>query len=130
MWQRGLALVSTTQRVVHLTGATDLRNLEASGELQIPELLVTASDAIYDRLRADGAEPSAMPHSAVYERAVAFQCLGLLASHGHLGGEAASDRFFALSDRYFNDVRTGRHISPHSTVGVPRVRNVGGPHGL
>ena len=53
-FQRGVALVPSLARMVQLTGAQDLRNLEASGELRLEDLLVTASDGIFDRLVADG----------------------------------------------------------------------------
>ena len=46
-FQRGHALVPSVVRVVQLTGAQDLRNLEATGELNLTDLLVTASDAIF-----------------------------------------------------------------------------------
>ena len=62
-FQRGHALVPSVVRVVQLTGAQDLKNLEASGELNLADLLVTASDAIFDRLVADGLDPRVLANA-------------------------------------------------------------------
>ena len=76
--RRGVPLVPTLARVVQLTGAQDLRNLEASCELKLDELLVTASDGVFDRLTVDGIDPAALTNPEVYERAVAFSFLGMV----------------------------------------------------
>jgi hypothetical protein len=129
-FQRGRALVLSVARVVQLTGAQDLKNLEASGELDLADLLVTASDAIFDRLVADGLDPRALANADVYERAVAFQFLGLLAAQAYLDGhetaQAVADRHFALSDRYYEQVRPrlSNGDEPRTaTEGVPAVLN-------
>lgn len=131
LWQRGRPLVSTLARVVQLTGATDLRNLEAQGELSLEDLLVSASDAVLDRAAADGVE--GLPPE-LFERAVAFQFLGLLAAQGYLAGddgtEGATQRFLALSDRYYAHVHARREHDQAGQVrrlGVPRVRNLPSP---
>lgn len=130
-FRRGVALVRSVARVVQLTGALDLRNLEASGELRLDELLVSASDAVYDRLVVDGHDPERLDNPEVYERAVAFQLLGLLAAQGHLDGaeEAAvvSQRQLALADRFYEQVRpraSGRDVPRTAGEAVPVVRNV------
>lgn len=107
---RGQALVATVARVVELTGRTSLENLEVGDppELDLESLLVTASDAIYDRLTADGIDPTALINQEVFERPVAWHFLALLAAHGHIhqGGEGersqeSFDRLMELSDRYY-----------------------------
>ena len=130
-FKRGRALVPSVERVVQLTGAQDLKNLQASGELDLADLLVTASDAIFDRLVADGLDPRALANAEVYERAVAFQFLGILASQAYLDGQetaqAVADRHFALSDRYYEQVRPrlSRGDEPRTaTEGVPAVQNL------
>ena len=125
---RGTPLVGSLARVVQLTGAQDLRNLEVTGELALTDVLVTASDAIFDRLVADGLEPPALVNAQVYERAVAFQFLGLLAAQAYLDGEedaqTVADRHFALSDRYYDQVRPKAPGQPSTAKdGVPAVRN-------
>ncbi len=133
MWQRGTALVPDVARVAQLTGATDLSNLESTGELRLADLLVSASDAIYDRLLVEGVVPHAADPRR-FERAVAFQFLGLLAAQGHVFGEGetseiATLRFLELSERYYDQVRDQRDDAGSlRRVGVPQVRNVvGGP---
>lgn len=111
MWPRGTALVPDLQRVAQLTGATHLHNLEASGQLRLADLLVSASDAILDRAWAEGdAVPGVDP--SLFERAVAFQFLGLLAAQNYLrsgdSAEVAMQRYFGLSDRYYTQVRVRR----------------------
>ena len=51
---RDVPLVPTLERFVQLVGRADLRNLEASGELALDELLRSASATIYDKVRARG----------------------------------------------------------------------------
>lgn len=103
---RGTALVATVARVVELTGRTTLANLEIEGDLDLEDVLVTASDAIYDRLTADGIDPTKLSNQEVFERPVAWHFLAILATHGHLtnGSESPQesfDRLMALSDRYY-----------------------------
>lgn len=128
---RGHALVASVARVVQLTGAQDLKNLEATGELDLDDLLVTASDAVFDRLVADGLDPRALVNPEIYERAVAYQFLGILAAQSYLDAQedaqSVADRQFALSDRYYKQVRphlTGSDSPGTAVEGVPEVQNV------
>jgi len=111
MWQRGIPLVKTLQRVMQLTAATELHVLEIPGELDLEDVLVSASDAVLDRVWAEddaleGIDP------LLYERAVAFQFLALLAAQNYLtsgdSSEIALERYLRLSDRYYESVRQRR----------------------
>lgn len=81
---RGTALVASVARVVQLTGVQGLPNLETDGELTVTDLLVTASDAIYDQLASEGVDPTDLANSEVYERAVAWHFLAILVINGYL----------------------------------------------
>ena len=129
-WRRGTPLVPTLVRAVQLTGAQDLRNLEATGELKLEDLLLTASDGVFDRLVADGLDPTALSNPEVYERAVAFLFLGVLAAQSYLDGEedagTVAQRHFALSDRFYEQVRPRSQGKPDPRTaieGLPVVRN-------
>ena len=131
-FRRGVPLVPTVARLVQLTGAQDLKNLEASKELRLTDLLLTASDGVFDRLVADGIDPAELLAPEVYERAVAFTFLGVLAAQSYLDGaeDAAtvSQRHFALADKFYEQVRprTARTGPPRAAGdGLPVVRNVG-----
>jgi hypothetical protein len=108
---RGVALVLTRARVVQLTGQQSLANLEASAELSLPDLLVSSSDAIYDRLEVDGISPTALSNETRFERAVAYLFLAQLAALGVLQGAAGEtsqqthDKLLAMSDRFYEQVR-------------------------
>ncbi len=130
IFRRGVPLVPTLARVVQLTGAQDLRNLEATGELKLEDLLHTASDGVFDRLVADGIDPTALTNAEVYERAVAFLFLGVLAAQSYLDGDedaaTVSQRQFALSDRFYEQVRPRLQGKPEprsAGEGLPVVRN-------
>lgn len=109
LFRRGEALVPTLARVVQLTGAQNLKNLEATGELRLTDLLVTASDGVFDRLVTDGVDPPTLTNPEVYERAVAYTFLGALAAQQYLNGRedaaTVSQRNFALADRFYDQVR-------------------------
>jgi len=109
IFQRGIALVPTVRRVVQLTGIQDLRNIEATGELRLEELLVTTSDGVYDRLMADGIDPRSVTNAEVYERVVAYAFLGALAAQSYLDGQedaaTVAQRQFALADRFYEQVK-------------------------
>lgn len=129
--RRGAPLVPTVQRVVQLTGAQDLKNLEASGELKLEELLVTASDSVYDRLAADGVEPEALLNPEVYERSVAYQFLAILAAQAYLDGQedaaSVAQRHFTLADRFYEQVKPrlkDKREPRTATEGVPTVLNL------
>ena len=128
---RGVPLVPTLARVVQLTGVQDLRNLESSGELKLEDLLLTASDGVFDRLTVDGIDPTTLTNAEVYERAVAFTFLGILASQGYLDGRedaaVVSQRHFTLADRFYEQVKprlTGRPEPRAASDGLPVVVNL------
>lgn len=128
---RDVALVPTVARVVQLTGRTDLKNLEASGELALVDLLRSASNTIHDKLQARGVRPDRVTNAEVYENAVAWQFLAVLAEAGSLGDEQP-EPLFARSERYFEDVRPQVDLgdSPRTaTEGVPEVMNLPAPWG-
>ena len=125
MWPRGTALVPSLQRVAALTGAVHLENLEADGQLRLSDLLVSASDAILDRAWAEGDVLEGVDPK-LFERAVAFQFLGLLAAQNYLtsgdSAETATERYFALSDRFYRQVRARRsdgEAGPVRRTGIP-----------
>lgn len=131
---RGVALVPTVKRVVQLTGVQDLKNLESSGELRLEELLLTASDAVFDRLTVDGVDPTTLTNAEVYERAVAYLFLGALAAQAYLDGRedaaTVSQRHFELAERFYEQVKprltTGRE--PRTAKdGLPVVVNLPPP---
>jgi len=127
MFLRDVPLVSTVDQIVQLTGRTDLRNLEASGELDLEDLLLSSSKTIHDRLHAQGVSPELIKNPHVYENAVAWQFLGVLAESGALGDEDP-EALFARSDRYFNDVRPDTGDAEAATAeGTPAVENVTAP---
>lgn len=112
-WTRGTPLVASVEEVTKLTGQTKLENLEADNDLNVDDLLLTASDAVYDRLDADGADPNELSNPEVYKRAVAWHLMAILAALGHVSvgdedAQAVSDRFQALSDRCYEQVRPRR----------------------
>jgi len=122
-FRRNWPLVPSVARVVQLTGRTDLKNLEASGELALADLLLSASNTIYERLRGKGVPPERLKNPEAYENAVAWQFLGVLAEAGSLGEEQAAP-LFAQSDRYFADVSPiVEPDEPVSIEGVPEVLN-------
>lgn len=129
---RGTALVASVEEATRLTGQTKLEHLEADGDLEVDDLLLTASDAVYDRLDADGHRPDTLSNPEVFKRAVAWHFMALLAALGHVSVEdedaqSVHDRFMGLSDRYYEQVRprnTSGDESGRTTHGVPRVGNV------
>lgn len=128
-FRRDVPLVPTVERIVQLTGRTDLENLEASGELALHDLLRSASNTIHDKLVAQGVQPEQLVNAVVYENAVAWQFLGVLAEAGSLGDEAP-EALFARSDRYFDGVhpRVAEGDEPRTAAeGVPAVANPTAP---
>ncbi len=122
-FRRNWPLVPSVERVVQLTTRTDLKNLEASGELNLADVLVSASNAIHDALEKRGYAPERITNPEIYERAVAWHFLAVLAESGALGDEQA-EPLFARSDRYFEDVLP--LLEPDEPVaieGVPEVAN-------
>jgi len=114
------------ERVVQLTGRTDLRNLEASGELSLEDLLRSASATVYDKLQARGVRPEDVVNAEVYENAVAWQFLGVLAESTGTEDPAA---LFARAEHYFEDVRArmaGGDEPRTATEGIPAVQNPSG----
>jgi hypothetical protein len=131
---RGTALVASLEDVAKLTGQAHLDNLNETGELALDDLLLTASDAIYDRLDADGIDPTKLTNPEVFRRVVAWHFLALLAALGHFSageGERSQefyDRFMGLSDRYYADYTkprlTGGDSPSRAGVGTPTVGNI------
>jgi len=113
-WQHGVALVKDLAHVMRLTAATELHVLEIPGELDLKDVLVSASDAILDRVIAEGAALTDV-NPRLYERAVAFQFLALLAAQNYLtAGNSSAEalrRYLDLSDRYYNEVHQRRSKS-------------------
>lgn len=126
---RGTALVADAGQLVRLTGQTGLPNLSADPEFDLDGLLVSASDAIFDRLEVDGIDPTTLTNETRYERAVAYQALAMLAALGHFsGGEGERsaefhDRFTKMSDRFYEQAkpRTSGDTGAKTTDGVPTV---------
>lgn len=133
---RGTALVTTKARVVQLTGKQNLDNLTTSLELSLPDLLVTASDAIFDQLESDGHEPGDLENETAYERAVAWHFLALLVIGGYLEcpaglnppqNEKGQASAYAWSDPYYEKVRPrfASSDSPSTApTGIPGVSNL------
>ena len=123
-WQRGVALVKDLPHVMRITAATHLTNLEnGKGKLDLKEVLVSASDAIFDRVIAEGVSPREV-NAQLYERAVAFQFLALLAAQNYLtagnSSTEALERYLSLSDRFYRDVHVRR---PENAPGALRRGN-------
>lgn len=131
-WVRGTALVASAEDATKLTGQTKLTNLEADNDLEVDDLLLTASDAVYDRLDADELKPDRLTNPEVFRRVVAWHFMALLAVHGLVSvgdedAQAVHDRFMALSDRYYVQLKpksTAIDAAGRATHGVPRVGNV------
>lgn len=124
-FRRDVPLIPTVERVVQLTGRTDLRNLEASGELNLEDLLRSASNTIHDKLQAAGIRPAEITNPRVYENAVAWQFLGILAEAKALG-EEDPESLFGRSDKYFAEVRAQLSFGDEprtATEGIPAVLN-------
>ncbi len=124
-FRRELPLVPTVERFVQLAGRADLRNLEASGELNLEDLLRSASATVYDKVKALGFQPEDIVNAEIYENAVAWQLLGVLAEAGYLGQEDAQAHF-ASSERFIHDVHPelAEGDEPRTTAeGIPAVQN-------
>ena len=121
---RDVPLVPTLERFVQLVGRADLRNLEASGELALDELLRSASATIYDKVRARGVRPEDVVNPEVYENAVAWQLLAVLAEAGHLAGEDASGHYARVEELLEVRPELSGGDAPRTTSeGVPAVAN-------
>ena len=126
-FRRNWPLVPSVERVVQLTGRTDLRNLEASGELALADLLLSASNTIYDRIQhVHKIAPERLKNPEVYENAVAWQFLAVLAEAGSLGDELA-EPLHASVDRYFKVDPILVPDEPVATEGLPEVANATDP---
>lgn len=107
---RGTALVSTVAQVTQLTGMQRLATLEIGGTITLSDLLVTASDTIYDRLVTDGIDPTALSNETIFERAVAWHFLEALAATGYLnvGGQDSTqtiENMREMAERSYERVR-------------------------
>lgn len=132
---RGTALVLTKARLVQLTGVQHLANLEASGELTLTDLLVTASDAIYDQLEGDGSDPTLLTNQTAYERAVAWHFLALVVISGQLRvpgleppkNEKGQTDPYAWSDPHYRRVKpqfSSGDAPRHASEGIPAVGHI------
>lgn len=108
---RGTPLVATIARVVQLTGQQNLTNLQTGSDpTVVTDLLVTASDTIFDRLEGDGIDPTQLTNETAFERAVAWEMLSSLYANAYLVTEnetatEAFDRGQAQVDRHYGMVR-------------------------
>lgn len=129
-WSRGTALVLTTARVTQLTGAQDLDNVAAGGGIVLTDLLVSASDAIYDQLVADGETPGSLTNALLYETAVAYHFLARLVLLGYVDLPEGAPRpvdAFGWSDPYYRRVHptyAAIDSSRSGAEGLPVVVNV------
>lgn len=133
---RGVALVDNVGRVMVLTGRQGLANLEADGETSLPDLLISASDAIYDQLSGDNVDPTDLANAEVYERAVAWHFLALLVAHALVplpeGLEPPKNEKgqldpFAWSDPHYSRVQpllASANSPARAGTLIPKVRNV------
>ncbi len=131
---RGTALVATLRKVAQLTGQAGLDALETS-ELVLADVLVSASDVVFDRLKGDGVDPALLTTSAAFERVAAWTFLATLAATGHVrtpgeDPETTSGRFYALADKFYReapvDLSSGDEPA-RAGGGVPSVGNMYGP---
>lgn len=123
-FRRDVPLVPTLERFVQLVPLADLRNLEASGELSMEELLRSASATIYDKVRARGIPPERVVNPEIYERAVAEQLLGVLAEAGYLGDLDAEAHFVRAEEYLEVRAELAEWDSPRVTdEGIPAVQN-------
>ncbi len=130
---RGTALVTDAGHVTRLTGQAGLPNLEIGDDegdrVSVSDLLISASDAIYDRLETDGIDPATLTNENRYQRAVAYQFLAMLAALGHFSAgegersEEFTDRFQAMVDRFYEQAkpRTTGDSAAKATDGIPAV---------
>lgn len=123
-FRRDFPLIPTLERFVELAPFADLRNLEASGELNLEEVLRSASATVYDKVKAGGVHPERVTNAAIYEGAVVSQFLGLLAEAGYLGDQDPQAHFDrandALNVRPELDEGDGPRVT---TEGIPAVEN-------
>jgi len=128
-WARATAIVATVARVVQLTGLQDLANLETDSELTLTDLILTANQAVYDQLEANGVDPTTLTNEEVFHRSVAWHFCALLAQLGYIGIpeslEPPSDPY-AWSDPHFSRVRpkvSGSDSPRVPSEGIPAVGN-------
>lgn len=104
---RGTALVPTVAGVVALTGQQGLANIPEATELTLTDLLITASDYMYDRLKSQGIDPTALTNAEIYERCVAWHFLSILAESGLFFGDDDTEqgaRYLARAEAYCDAV--------------------------
>lgn len=128
---RGASLVSSLREVSQLTGQVT-KGL-ASADLSLGDILISASDAVYDRLEGDGIDPTTL-ESDPFKRVVAWHFLGILAMSGALrtaaeDPESVSSRYFGLADKYYAEAptRTSSADDPRRAgEGIPSLANFEG----
>ena len=125
---RGTALAGLVEGdLVKLTGRQDLANLEADAELDLADMLVTASDWVYDRLTKAGVDPSLVTNEEVYKRAVATYVVAQLVDGDYLGDDQDAEVLFVRADKQFEEVRAELSEGPEPRTageGVPSLGNV------
>lgn len=123
-FRRDVPLIPTLERFVELAPFADLRNLEASGELSLEEVLRSASATVYDKVKAGGVRPEHVTNPEIYEGAVVSQFLGLLAEAGYLGDQDPQAHFDRADDALRVRPELNEGDAPRvTTEGVPAVEN-------
>ena len=128
---RGVSLIASLREVSQLTGQVT-RGLE-SPDLSLSDLLVSASDIVYDRLEGDGVDPTAL-ESAPFKKVVAYTFLAMLAASGLLrtaaeDPESVSARYLAMADRFYDQAptrTTGANDARRADEGLPALSNFEG----
>ena len=121
---RGTALVPTVAGVVALTAHQGLANIPEAAEVTLTDVLVSASDAVYDKIQGQGVDPTTLTNAEVYERCVAWHFLSILAETGVFGDdENDGARYMARAEAYCESVVP---LTSESTVAanLPQMGNM------
>lgn len=121
---RGTALVSTVAQVVQLTGYQELANLEIGAGITLTDVLITASDTVFDRLTQDGIDPTDLFNGEIFERAVAWAFIEILTVGGYLtvGAESTSEALERVTTMFENSYE---RVRPSLTVDANEGRRPG-----
>jgi len=127
-WTRGVAQV-TAAEVINLTGQQELANLVGGDATYIDDLLVSASDAIFDQLDGQSVAPGLLTNAGYYDRAIAYHLLGMLYARGYIvapeNADVGTDPY-SWSDPFYKRIkpRTSADDAPaHGGSGVPSFAN-------
>lgn len=105
---RGTPLVATVSAVQDIVGEQFLTSIEAASQLELDNLLVASSDAIYDQVdRLVGGSADRITNAEVYQAAVAHHFLARLVMRGWLPlreGQQAPASPFDWSDAFVRNV--------------------------